>query len=58
MSPGAVVLLDDYAYFGFEPQRLATDEFVHGHEIKVAALPTGQGLIIKPSLPAGASRSG
>jgi hypothetical protein len=54
LSPGAAVLLDDYAYFGFDPQRLAIDGFVRAHDVEVASLPTGQGLIIKPTLSAGA----
>lgn len=45
---GAPVLLDDYAYHGYTPQRLAFDEFARSHGITVCALPTGQGLIIKP----------
>jgi hypothetical protein len=49
---GAPVLLDDYAYQGYTPQRLAFDEFARSHDITVCALPTGQGLIIKPTRPA------
>lgn len=48
LVPGAPVLLDDYAYRGYEPQGVATDEFVRTHDVTVCALPTGQGLIIKP----------
>ncbi len=50
LSPGAIILLDDYAYFGFTPQRLAMDEFAATMGIQVCSLPTGQGLIIKPTL--------
>ncbi len=53
LVPGATVLLDDYAYRGYEPQGVATDEFVHTHGVAVCALPTGQGLIIKPPGPNG-----
>jgi hypothetical protein len=45
---GAPVLLDDYAYLGYTAQRLAMDEFAHAHGVTVCALPTGQGLIIRP----------
>jgi len=45
---GAPVLLDDYAYLGYTPQKLAMDEFANSHGISVCSLPTGQGLIIKP----------
>lgn len=45
---GAPVLLDDYAYLGYTPQRLAMDEFARAHGVAVCSLPTGQGLILKP----------
>ena len=48
---GAPVLLDDYAYLGYTPQRLAMDEFAHTHGVNVCSLPTGQGLIFKPPAP-------
>lgn len=51
LTPGAPVLLDDYAYFGFTPQRLAMDDFARKHGVSVCSLPTGQGLMIKPTLP-------
>jgi len=49
---GAPVLLDDYAYLGFTPQRLAMDDFAQQHAVAVCSLPTGQGLIMKPARPA------
>jgi hypothetical protein len=48
LSAGAVVLLDDYAYRGYEAQRLAMDGFAREHGIAICALPTGQGLLVKP----------
>ena len=48
LAAGAPVLLDDYAYLGFTPQRIAMDGFAHAHGVAVCSLPTGQGLIIKP----------
>jgi len=42
-----VVLLDDYAYKGHQPQKLAIDSFAAKHHVQVLSLPTGQGLIIK-----------
>jgi hypothetical protein len=50
---GAPVLLDDYAYLGYTPQKLAMDEFASTHGVSVCSLPTGQGLIIKPPAPRG-----
>ena len=45
---GAVVLLDDYAYFGYRQQKLAMDAFAETKQVKILALPTGQGLLVKP----------
>ncbi|AWT51377.1 Rmt3 protein [Mycolicibacterium smegmatis MKD8] len=48
LSPGAFVLLDDYANRGRDEQRIAMDEVAAELGVQVCALPTGQGLIIKP----------
>ncbi len=48
LVPGALVLLDDYAYHGYRPQKLAMDAFARSKGVAVLALPTGQGLILKP----------
>jgi len=42
-----VVLLDDYAYTGYEPQKKSMDKFVRDKQIEVLPLPTGQGLLLK-----------
>ena len=47
MEPGAVVLLDDYAYFGYRPQKSAIDEVAATLGFDLLTLPTGQGLIVK-----------
>lgn len=47
LVPGAPVLLDDYAYRGYEPQKAAIDALAERLGVAVAALPTGQGLLIK-----------
>ena len=47
MSPGAVVVLDDYAYAGYEQQAAAIDMIADRVGACVLCLPTGQGLIIK-----------
>ena len=44
---GAVILLDDYAYNGYEHQKHSMDEFANEKGIPIVSLPTGQGLIIK-----------
>jgi hypothetical protein len=45
---GAIVVLDDYAYCGYWPQKKAFDQFAELKNIKILTLPTGQGLFIKP----------
>lgn len=48
LSPGAFVLLDDYANRGRDEQRIAMDEVAGELGVQICALPTGQGLLIKP----------
>ena len=45
---GGIVLIDDYAHRGFEPQKGAFDEFARAKEISILSLPTGQGMFIRP----------
>lgn len=47
LSPGSVVLFDDYAYHGHTCQRDAIDSVVRARGAEVLSLPTGQGLLIK-----------
>lgn len=47
LSPGALVLLDDYTYFGHQCQAEAIDAVARQLGTDVLSLPTGQGLIIK-----------
>jgi hypothetical protein len=49
LSPGAFVLLDDYANRGRDEQRVAMDELASELSVKICAFPTGQGLLIKPA---------
>jgi len=48
LVPSAIILLDDYAYFGYRQQKLAMDAFAETKGVKVLSLPTGQGLMIRP----------
>jgi hypothetical protein len=48
LTPGAPVLLDDYAYFGYGWQKVGMDQFASERELSIVSLPTGQGLLIKP----------
>lgn len=42
LTPGAIVVFDDYGYVGYETQRRAIDEL----GLEVIALPTGQGVLL------------
>ena len=44
---GAIILLDDYAYYGYEHQKRAMDRFAKERGVMIASLPSGQGLLIK-----------
>ncbi|WP_218171792.1 TylF/MycF/NovP-related O-methyltransferase [Pseudomonas gingeri] len=45
---GAFILLDDYAYYGYQPQKEGMDKWAAKMDLSIASLPTGQGLLIKP----------
>ncbi len=47
IAKAGIVLLDDYAYFGYRPQKEAMDALGEELGFSVATLPTGQGLIIR-----------
>jgi hypothetical protein len=47
LSPGGVILFDDYTYFGHENQTEAIDLAAASLGIRILGLPTGQGLIVK-----------
>jgi hypothetical protein len=47
LSSGAIVLLDDYVYFGNDSQASAMDAAAQELKAEILALPTGQGLIVK-----------
>jgi hypothetical protein len=43
----SVILLDDYAYAGYHPQKVGMDAWAANCNVAIASLPSGQGLIIK-----------
>jgi hypothetical protein len=45
---GAIVVLDDYAQRLFHPQKIGLDAVASEKGVKIASLPTGQGLLLKP----------
>ena len=47
LETGGIVLLDDYAYYGYQLQKEGVDDWAVQKKVPVASLPTGQGLIIK-----------
>ena len=47
LSPGAIVLLDDYGYFGHECQAEALDHLAQRLGAEILVLPTGQGLLVR-----------
>jgi len=48
LQPGAPILLDDYGFVNYEVQKRAFDAWAVQRKVEILALPTGQGLIIKP----------
>jgi hypothetical protein len=48
LVPGAFVLIDDYAFYGYVSEKIAMDRFAQEKGIKILSLPTGQGLVVKP----------
>jgi hypothetical protein len=50
LSPGAMVIMDDYAQAHYDAQRRSMDEFAASVGVTVLTLPTGQGLMMKPAL--------
>lgn len=48
LVPGAPVILDDYGWLNFGKQKEAMDAFAAQKGVKIANLPTGQGLLFKP----------
>jgi hypothetical protein len=41
---GALILLDDHAYRGHRPEKVAMDRFAQTRPNKILSLPTGQGV--------------
>jgi hypothetical protein len=47
LVPGAVVVLDDYAWRAYEEQKRTMDEFAAANGVAILTVPTGQGVLIK-----------
>jgi O-methyltransferase len=50
VSPGGIVLIDDYGWSDFSEQYETWNKFASKQGLTIACLPTGQGLLIKPHL--------
>lgn len=46
MPKGAIVVLDDYGWANYKPQKVVADNFFKSKDIPIVELPTGQGLAI------------
>lgn len=47
VSPGGILVLDDYGWLGYRAQKLAEDPWLAARGYHVLELPTGQGLVFK-----------
>lgn len=47
MTPGGLVILDDYAVCDYEEQKATMDDFARRNGVEILTMPTGQGLLIK-----------
>ncbi|MBS0623464.1 MAG: class I SAM-dependent methyltransferase [Verrucomicrobia bacterium] len=47
LSPGALLVFDDYGWKQFYKQKEAEDRFMRQHGYEILELPTGQGLVVK-----------
>ena len=48
LTSGAVVLVDDYGFRGYEDQKRAWDAFAESVNVPILQMPTGQAVILKP----------
>jgi hypothetical protein len=48
LSPGALVVLDDYGWSAYRPQKEVMDAFASTRGVEILTLPTGQGLLLRP----------
>jgi glycosyltransferase involved in cell wall biosynthesis len=47
ISPGGLIVFDDYGWNGYREQKDAADAFMRERALAVLELPTGQGLVVK-----------
>lgn len=49
LAPGAPIILDDYGWLSYAPQKEAMDAFAREEGLEILTLPTGQGMMLKPN---------
>ena len=47
VSPGGVIVFDDYGWLGYRAQQIAEDDFMRKRDHRILELPSGQGMLIK-----------
>ncbi len=47
ITPGGIIVLDDYGLTGHEEQNAAWNEFASKNKRMIMALPTGQGVLMR-----------
>ena len=47
VTPGGMIVFDDYGWSGYMKQKIAEDAFIKERDHDILELPTGQGLLIK-----------
>lgn len=47
MIKGGVMLLDDYAFIGYDLTKKGMDDFAVAEDVEILSMPTGQGVLIK-----------
>ena len=48
LTKGGIIILDDYAFLGYERQNKEWNKFAKEKDVQILTLPTGQGMILKP----------
>ncbi len=47
VTPGGIIVFDDYGWLAYQAQQIAEDAFLRARDYRVLELPTGQGLLFK-----------
>jgi O-methyltransferase len=47
VSPGGIIVFDDYGWSAYRAQQIVEDKFVQDRGYRILELPTGQGLLFK-----------